>query len=436
MLQQQLTTPEAHAVALHPADAPGLVTLALRDGKRWRQHYVHPADLPTVARGLRLAPDVYLTQHRYTGPRAIARLLHLSALWADLDYYRVPELAGRHPWHVRDHALALLRDAGVPAPGLAIATGRGLCLLWRHSPVPRQALPRWQACQRRIWVVLRDLGADPLALDAARVLRLIGTTNAGAGGVLVEALSPLGPAWPWEELAREVLELGRGELEDLEARRRRLAGREPRTRQQPNRQLNGGTYWETVLTDLQRLRAHRWFGSLPPGQRDAWMLLGGIAASWLTPVSALRRELYHLAHECASWDQVEARSRLAAVISRGYAAARGETIEYDGRQVDPRYRVKAATAIKWLGIDEAEMRAARLRVLVSADVSREMERQRWHERRAAAGRPDRQAYRDQGQERRQQVLSLRSQGKTWAEVANLLGIGAEAARSLARYGGR
>lgn len=427
-----LSTPDAHAVALHPADAPGLVTLALKDGKRWRQHYVRPSDLPTLARGLYRTPDVYLTQHRYTGPRAVARLLHLSALWADLDYYRVPELAGRHPWHVRDHALSLLKDAGIPAPGLAIATGRGLCLVWRHSPVPRQALPRWQACQRRIWGVLRHLGADPLALDAARVLRLVGTANAGAGGVLVEAISPLSPSWPWEELAREVLELGRGELQDLRARRR---GAELRKERQPATLLTGGTYWETVLTDLQRLRAHRWFGPLPPGQRDAWMLLGGIAASWLTPAAALRRELYHLAHECASWDEAEARSRLAAVISRGYAAARGETVDYDGRPVDPRYRVRAETAVRWLGIDEGEMRAARLRVLVSADVARELERQRWHERRAAAGRKDRQAYRAQGQERRQEVLALRSQGKTWAEVAHLLGISVEAARSRARYQG-
>jgi hypothetical protein len=115
------------------------------------------------------------------------------------------------PWAVRDAAIRVLQDEGLPAPGLSIATGRGVALLWRHVPVPRAALPRWQACQQRLWEVLRPFGADRLALDPARVLRLIGTRNSKTG-TLVEALSQLSEAWDFEVLAGELLPLSRGEL--------------------------------------------------------------------------------------------------------------------------------------------------------------------------------------------------------------------------------
>jgi hypothetical protein len=45
----------------------------------------------------------------------------------------------------------------------------------------------------------------------------------------------------------------------------------------------------------------------------------------------------------------------------------------EARLVDPRYRMKASTIVEWLEIGEDEQRAAGLRVLVSADVARELD---------------------------------------------------------------
>lgn len=426
-----LTEPDQHAGALHPADAPGLVTVAVRDVRHWRQLHVHPDQLADVARLLRGRSDCYLTPNRFTGPRSVARLLHLSTLWADLDYHRLPSLSGLHPWHVRDQALRLLAEAAIPAPGLAIATGRGLCLIWRHRPVPRAALPRWRACQRRITEVLASLGADPLATDAARVLRLIGTVN-GRSGALVEAISPLWPAWPFEELAGELLEVGRGELRSLVVARAARQAARPAARP-PSTVLTAGTYWETVLTDLQRLRVHRWLGPLPPGHRDAWMFLAGVAASWLAPAPVLRRELVVLARECADWDEPEARARLSAVMARSYSAARGERIEWQGRQVDPRYRFRAETILRWLSIEPDEMRAAGLRVLVDVDRRRELAAERERRSAHASGRTkvSRAAYLTAAADRRVRACELRSQGLSWAQVGEVLGLNAHAARMLA-----
>lgn len=427
-----LRSPDEHALALHPRTAPGLVTLAFRDGRRWRQRFLHPEELPEVARTYTGLSDVYLTQNRFRGPRSVLNLLHMGALWADLDYYRSP-FSGLEPWAVRDAALRVLQEEGLPAPGLSIATGRGVALVWRHAPVPRAALPRWQACQRRLYEALRRFGADRLALDPARVLRLIGTRNSRTG-TLVEALSPLSEAWDFEALAGEILPLSRGELARVRslnaARASKAAGDRPR----PSRELNAATYWEAVLSDLQALREYRWMGPLCAGHRDAWMFLGAVALSWFTPAVVLQREVADLARTCASWSEAEASSCACSVLARARAAAKGETLVYQGKRVDPRYRFRVSTAVEWLGITEEEMRGARLRVLVSPDVARERQRQRWHQRQAAAGRGtglDRQSYRLQAQDRRQEAAQLRAEGLSWAEVGARLGVSAKAALNLA-----
>jgi hypothetical protein len=173
--------------------------------------------------------DVYLSTQRFRGRRLVAFLLSLSELYADLDYYRVPELVGADPRRVLELALEALGAAGIPEPSLAISSGRGLYLLWLHSPIPRSALPRWSACQREICRVLRHLGADSIAVDAARVLRLIGTRHGGANA-MVEAITPAGEVWDFNKLADRILPLTRAELHDLRIQRALRRARSPSER--------------------------------------------------------------------------------------------------------------------------------------------------------------------------------------------------------------
>ncbi|MBX5467260.1 MAG: hypothetical protein K6U14_07180 [Firmicutes bacterium] len=135
-----LQAPDEHARLLHPA-GPGLVVLARRDG-RWQEQRIPVEALPERVRPLAGCPEVFLTQNRFRGPRRIAHLVGLDALWADLNYHRLPQWVGWRPEGIWELAIAHLEAARIPAPTLAIATGRGLCLLWVHSSVPRQALPR------------------------------------------------------------------------------------------------------------------------------------------------------------------------------------------------------------------------------------------------------------------------------------------------------
>jgi len=75
------------------------------------------------------------------------------------------------------------------------------------------ALPRWSACQRVLYQTLKAFCADRLAMDAARVLRLIGTRNSRSD-TLVEAILPVGEIWSFDDLADEILPEPRAKLQE------------------------------------------------------------------------------------------------------------------------------------------------------------------------------------------------------------------------------
>jgi hypothetical protein len=369
-----IRTPLEHGSLVH-GGGKGLVSIAHRTPKdRWRErvHAVEAAlELLGQCAGER---DVYLSTQRFRGRRRLAYLLSLSELYADLDYYRVPRLAGADPRRVLELALGALGDAGKPEPSLAVSSGRGLYLLWLHDPIPRAALPRWEACQRELCRVLKPLGADGMALDAARVLRVVGTRHAGAGA-MVEALTPAGPAWSFNELADRVLPVARAELADLRVQRAFRRARSPSERlSSPPEGFTQATLWEARLSDLQTLRELRWFGEPMPDFRDRWMFVAGVGMSWLAIPAVLQRELFALAREVGGWNEGRTRSKLHAVFARSRAAARGEKVEWRGMKLDPRYRLKNQTIIEALEITADEERE--MRTLISNDERRRRDRER------------------------------------------------------------
>lgn len=124
--------------------------MARRIGGRWHETAYPVSELREVLPALAGQDDVYLSTQRFRAWRRVARLQECGALAVDLDYYRRPEYRGAHPRGVLEDALAALARTRKPAPSLAISSGRGLYLIWLHSPIPRAALPRWTACQREL----------------------------------------------------------------------------------------------------------------------------------------------------------------------------------------------------------------------------------------------------------------------------------------------
>jgi hypothetical protein len=131
-----------------------------------------------------------------------------------------------HPLEVIELAFDHLQQAKIPRPSLATSTGRGIALVWRHEPVPGYVLSKWNLCQKRIYEALEELGADACAVDAARVLRLVGTYNSKTGALVESIFEDLDYVWPFSDLADEILPLTSAELVELRAQR---PPREPRT---------------------------------------------------------------------------------------------------------------------------------------------------------------------------------------------------------------
>jgi hypothetical protein len=134
-------SPLNHGRCLHGA-GERLVTVARKIPGKWEQHSYPIQRLYEVLPAYGGVYDAYISQNRFWGPRSVSRLAQLSALYADLDYYKVPTLAEMRPLGILELAFEALEQCKVPNPSFAVATGRGLALIWRHHPLPRVVLPR------------------------------------------------------------------------------------------------------------------------------------------------------------------------------------------------------------------------------------------------------------------------------------------------------
>jgi hypothetical protein len=93
--------------------------------------------------------------------------------------------------------------------------------------------------------------------------------------------------------------------------------------------------WEGRLTDLQHLRRMRYGDSTMEDFRDRWLFIATTVISWLVVPEVLDREALALAAEAGGWDERRTRSDLSQVSKRARRAARGETIEFMGREWAP-----------------------------------------------------------------------------------------------------
>jgi len=428
----------AHVRYLHEG-GQGNVTLARKTGLEppddWHQRSEPAEKLYEVVPAYDGLSDVYISQNRFYGSRKADRLAELSALFTDLDYYNIPALARMHSLGVLELALENLERARIPRPSLAIATGRGIALVWRHEPVPGYVLPKWNRPQKEIYEALEDLGADPAALDAARVLRLVGTYNSRSGA-LVETIFEdldLEYVWPFGDLADEILPLTR---EELEERRAQCAAREPRTAPQrednPSKGLSSLTLHRDRLDDLKRLIELRELDRLPAGERDLWMFCAALSLSHLVEPLALERKVIELGRDYAGWSETETKSRMHTVFSKSRAAADGVTAEWLGQQRDPRYRLTNQRIISMLKIMPEE--EVELKTLISKETKRQRDRERKERERRAHGARPREEYiagaRERGQHNRREARKLRGEWKSLREIGRDLGVSHSEVRRL------
>ena len=424
----------AHARYLHNS-ANEYVTVGRKtDRKAWIQASYQVEQLYEVLPEYAGLNDVYLSLNRFYGSRK--RLAKLSALYSDLDYYNVSELAHMPPEGIFTLALESLEQAKIPHPSLAMSTGRGLALVWRHEPEPGNVLSKWTLCQQHIFEALKPLGADSKAMDAARVFRLAGTYNSKSGTLVQSIFENLDEVWEFGDLADEILPLTREQWKQHKAQllaqtADKNSARGARTAPEAQRDGRKGSgsreLHQARLNDLERLLELREMDKLPPRKRDGWMFVASCSMSFLMDPRSLEKKLIDLGWKRAGWSEAETRSRMHSVIASARLAAAGETIQWKGEQRDTRYRLTNEKIIDWLEITPEEEQ--HLKKIVSGSRKQEIRRQRDRERkekkRRSEGVRPRDEYLAQREEDRWRhrtlAKELKDQGMSMREISRELG---------------
>jgi DNA-binding CsgD family transcriptional regulator len=371
--------------------------------KRWTKLKPNDPRIPEILRLDREREDRFISVNEFDGWRYIRLLRSLRALYVDLDdqtdLYAV---------------LDFLSDHRVPHPGLVVFSGTGMHLYWLLEPLPPKALPVWQRLQDALIRLLKPLGADPVAKDCTRVLRIVGTRNRGE---MVRALILDGHRWPLRQIAFEILGTeGRGrkpEVRDIRARR-----------QSADRAIRGSIYerWHLVYRDLLRISEHHGH-RIPEGHRDTWLFLTGVALSWFTHPQGIEAEILGLGRDHTDLDEREIRQALEPSLKRALLAAEGHKLSWNGQQVDPRYRFRRQTLYDWIG----GLIPAALLPLMRAIIPDEEARRRDKARdRVKEGRY-RTRYTQSGvracnEQKRETARLMRDMGKSYREIAAELDI--------------
>lgn len=414
-LSLDFSSPGDHAELIHGTERHGTVLFWERladDGKRWIK--CRPTEnLPAIAEQLRSRADAYFTVNQFAGWREVRLLKSLRAVYVDLDGQQDIELA-----------LEALSAAQMPAPSMAVFSGRGLHLYWLLRATPGKALPVWQRIQDAILKTLSTIGADPACRDCTRVLRLPGTINS-RNGVEARGLMLTGEEWDLHSLADEILgprKAGRpkASISDFNAAAARAGRRSV---------LAGSIYgwWHTVYSDLVKLTDLEHGNKLPEGSRDKLLFLHAVALSWFAQPDAIESEILSVGRLITDFSDAEILATMSPVISRRNMADQGQKIVFGGREVDPRYFFRAATLRDWIGHDLVSRYADHLRALAPAEVIKERKKARDAERdRVAEGRWQ-DSYTGDGvrgsnEQKRTSARLMAAQGMTQTKIAAELAV--------------
>ena len=150
-------------------NSQGFITVA-KMKKHWQQYYfegIHDLSINLNDK------DVYISQNTFNNrSRRLIHLKELKALYIDIDCYKV-NLSKEAVKYFMENDLY----GQIPVPNMLVDSGRGLYYIIFLENTVAEDLPKWQLIEKYLYEKLKDLGADNKALDATRVLRVVGSTN-------------------------------------------------------------------------------------------------------------------------------------------------------------------------------------------------------------------------------------------------------------------
>ena len=189
-----------------------------------RQTMYRMEHLEAVASSTRSSPDTYISQASFcTGrSRGISNVASIGCAFVDLDSYKMGLDADDR---LVEQLVEKASQLGLPEPSYIVASGRGLNCKWLFdAQLPAAWLDRWQNVQSILVQVFRTLGADTGVRDAARVLRLVETSNS-ANGQIVRVVWSGGQRIPFERLWTAVSGIDLSTLQEISGQKMHHAQR-------------------------------------------------------------------------------------------------------------------------------------------------------------------------------------------------------------------
>ena len=434
------------ACYLHPENSGFFSVLVDKGGKRKVQDSFRLDRMPQIVRALPKNLDTWISQAEFFKPnRRVVNLWRLYQFFSDIDCYN----HSLSPETALGLLLQACDDNGWPEPSLVLFSGRGIQAKWfLDTPLPSGALPRWNAAQNHLQTCFAEIGADPNARDASRVLRLLGTTNSKSGeAVRVIHITPgqgdkpklYGSEYLFEHFlpnSRSLYDkkLGNHPFSDEEKTRLVIEReiREAQGRARPSLALVAGT--GSQVSNLRKLSGRQLAWDRLSDLRSLFQMREGRVQGYSMPLlfwsvnfmllsgAANPHSLYHEAAALASeyrFGQLHRGDELGSLYKRAKEFEAGKTVQFGGHEYPALYTPKNATLIELFSITDDEQR--KLKTIISKDMAKERDADRDTTRRRAAGAITRSEYRDNAAEKRQKARSMRAAGMSWASIAEAVG---------------
>ena len=416
----------ADEVSLYQPQIGGFFSLLKRIGPGTVIQHSYPVrDLERVLSLVDVRSDTYVSQAQFWTPfRRVVNVKAVSLVFLDVDCYKAsnPWAEGRTPEEMAEAFMSFCDSEGIPRPSLIIFSGRGLQPKWLlSSPLPRAALPRWNAVQKSMTERFEQYGADPMARDAARVLRVVQTTNTKSGLVCrvvatTQDADGLPVVYGFDFLSEFALPYTRDELEHL---RDRAEGKKVQRRANPANGFTLQTLNWARLEDLRMLLKLR--GGIEEGMRMTFLMymMNFLALSGQVTLATFFREAACLAAEIdPTWN---CRSEeLRTVYAKFKNALAGKKVSVNGIEVTPLYTPRTDTLVNLFRVTSEEMKF--MKTLVSEDVRRERDRKSHEVARRAAGVIPRDEYEGQADARQERARDLQAQGLSIRKIAAEMGM--------------
>src|SRR5512135_1108377 len=358
--------------------------------------------MPQIVENLDPYRDTWISQAEFIHPsRRVVYLLRLNLCFVDLDTYKTP-WKSYSPEAMANLIRGFCQDEDILDPSLILFSGRGLQVKWFFErPLPRAALPRWNAVQRQLVERLKRFGADPSARDASRLLRLVDTVNTRSGErvrvLWVNESQGEIIHYGFDYFSEWLLPVDRGVIRDKrearEERRQALqlleGGRTGNLRPFSGRQVA----WDRLedLRTLANLRGWMTTG-IPHGYRSKYIhwCLNFLLLSGAVHSSQLFYEAQALVREvCPNLPQ-DTRSVLSTLYRKAQAYEAGEKVEFNGRTYPPLYTPRNSTLMELFVITDEEV--SKLKTIMTAEEAADRDARRHRQIRRELGVVDRATY--------------------------------------------